>query len=136
MQQLLAPLLLAFLGCSQPSETFEFGVSPVTPAALGSVTTTVGANGNTNLTIDVHHLSPPDRVVQGSAVYVVWAKQLDANNPPSSLGALKVNDKLDGRLETLTVFRSFDLTITPEATATVAAPTGKVVLETRISPRS
>lgn len=136
MRNLLSPLLLAtVLSCTHAPAPFVFGVSSVTPAATGSVRATVGANGNTVLKIAVQHLSPPDRVVPGATVYVVWARQLDSDSPPTSLGALRVDDQLAGRLDSLTVFRAFDLSITAEPMATVAQPTGKIVLDTRITPQ-
>lgn len=127
-------LSLAACGAKQ-SEPFRFGPSPVTPAAMGEVATSSGPNGNTKLTVDVRHLAPPDRISPGARVYVVWATDLRTGAVATNLGALRVDEALSGRLESVTPLRTFDLEITAEETPTVATPSAASVLKVRITPR-
>jgi hypothetical protein len=128
-------LLLSACGARQPREPFRFDASAITPAAMGEVATSAGPNGNTKLTVDVKHLAPPDRVSPGARVYVVWATELGTGAVANNLGALRVDAGLNGRLESLTPLRSFDLDITAEETPTVATPSAVSVLSVRITPR-
>ena len=105
--------LLAFAACgSTAPKPYSFERSSITPAAVGEVAATAGPNGNTQLAITVRHLAPPANVTPGATVYVVWATELGAEPAPRNLGALRVDNNLNGRLETLTPLRSFDITIT------------------------
>jgi len=46
---------------------------------------------------------------------------------------LKIDKNLDGRLETVTPFHSFDLFITPEPSSAVTTPNGERALWTTIT---
>jgi hypothetical protein len=126
-------LALPACGGRQPTPTV-FEPSSIAPAATGEVVARIDPNGNTRLRIDVRHLAPPDRVAAGAVVYVVWAGELDRAAGPHNLGALRVDPDLRGKLETVTPLRTFDLQITAEPAATVAAPTGPAALKVRIAP--
>jgi hypothetical protein len=126
---------LSACGGSQASHAFQFQTSSITPAAVGKVATVAGPNGNTRLTVDVQHLAPPDRVSPGARVYVVWATELGGGATASNLGALRVDDALNGRLESVTPLHSFDLHITAEETPTVEKPTTVSVLSVRVTPK-
>lgn len=103
------------------------------PSADGYVKADVGANGNTNLTVIVANLAPPERVVSGATLYVVWVN-LDPKNPaPQNVGVLVLKDDRSGRLETLTPLRDFEVMITAEANRNAGIPTGAPVLRTRVS---
>jgi hypothetical protein len=74
-------------------------------------------------------------VTAGARVYVVWATELQTGSPTRNLGALRVEDNLNGKLETLTPLRNFDVLITAEPQATVDVP-GAPVLRVRVTPTS
>lgn len=132
-----ACLTLALMACGGAGpKPFVFEPSSVTPAASGQVATATGPNGNTKLSVKVAHLAPPDRVAPGATVYVVWVTELEEGSAARSLGALQVDANLSGALESTTPLRSFDLSITAEATATVAGPSTSPVLKVRIIPQS
>lgn len=122
---------LAIAGCASGG-SYRLSNGPQTPAAEGVVKTSYGGNGNTRLKITVDHLALPDKVQAGASVYVVWAMPDGKGGHPQSLGALKVGDKLQGTLETLTPLQDFHLTITPEPAASVSAPSGPPVLTAEI----
>lgn len=114
-------------GCAR---TQSMQSSAALPASQGTVKATNGDNGNTNVLVKVKHLAPPERVAPGAKVYVVWIQP--ANDRPQSVGALTVDDDLEGTLETVTPHRRFTLTVTPEASGQAAYPTHAAVFSSQI----
>lgn len=129
-----ALLVAAFVGLLSAcaGTTVKLAGSPQVPAAEGTVAIKSGENNNTRLKIDVHHLAPPERVSPGATALVVWASPMAAGGTPQNIGALRVNDKLDGELDTVTPLREFELLITAESFATVQAPSGPRLLSAHI----
>ena len=95
------------------------------PASQGTVKATAGDNGNTNIAIRVKHLAPPSKVAADATVYVVWIQPRNAAK--QSVGALRVNDNLEGSLDTVTPHRRFLVMVTPEPSGQVAQPTHEPV---------
>lgn len=123
---------LVLIGCASSSEVRLQG-SPQAPAAEGTLKLSRGQNGNTHLEITVRHMAPPDRMTQSATVYVVWVRPIQEGSVPQNLGALQVNDKLEGTLDTLTPLHSFDLMVTAEPSATVVQPSGIAILSTSVN---
>jgi hypothetical protein len=122
----LLPLLLLLAGCAQT--TWALQGSPTNPAAEGELKVAEGDNGNTKLELRVKHLTQPAKIAPGTTSYVVWIEPLEGDKHPSNVGALKVDDNLEGRLDTVTPMHSFAVYVTPEASTTVNSPTGAKVL--------
>jgi hypothetical protein len=101
------------------------------PAAQGTVQATAGENGNTKLEVRVKHLAPATTGASDASVYVVWVKSRDGE--VQNAGALVVDDDLEGKLETTTPHRAFTLTVTPEPSARVGAPTHKPVFTSEVN---
>jgi hypothetical protein len=121
-------LLGGALACGTPSR--ELVPSSVVLAAEGKVTARVGDNLNTNLDVEVKHLAPPGKVVQGARVYVVWVRP--ASGAVQNVGALRLNENLEGKFTTVTPYREFTLWVTPETSATVQAPTSDPVMQAQV----
>jgi hypothetical protein len=102
------------------------------PAAEGVVKVERGPNDNTRLRIEVAHLAPPDRLQPGATVFVAWAMPLQGSSPPQNLGALLVDKNLDGRLETVTAWREFNLVITAESMPGGDRPTSETLLSREV----
>ncbi len=68
--------------------------SSSSPAAQGTVKTSVADNGNTALSVRVKHLAPPSKMVSDATVYVVWIQPGDA--AIQNVGAMSLNDNLEG----------------------------------------
>jgi hypothetical protein len=100
------------------------------PASQGTVSATKGDNGNTHLSLKVKHLAPPSKVSPDAAVYVVWLQP--RNGEVQNIGALTLNDNLEGSLVTVTPHRRFRITVTPEAGGQVALPTHEPVFTSDI----
>jgi hypothetical protein len=130
--------------------TVPLAASAQAPAAQGEVKTSRTSDQNTRVSVKVKHLAPPDRMSQGASTYVVWARpmgvpaarvdgqrELVAGREDSSglynLGGLKIGKELDGELETMTPFKSFELFITAEPSSGVTAPRGERILWTTVT---
>jgi hypothetical protein len=99
--------------------------NPDIPAAQGEVKLGTSENGNTTIDLQVKHLAPPEKVNPAATVFMVWVRPMDPGANPVSLGALQVNEKLEGRMSTVTPLRAFDLFVTAEPTQLSTGPTGK-----------
>jgi hypothetical protein len=95
------------------------------PAAQGTVRATAGDNGNTALRVRVKHLAPPSKMVSDATVYVVWIQPGDA--AIQNVGAMTLDDDLEGRLDTVTPHSRFTVTVTPEPGARGSQPTNEPV---------
>lgn len=133
IQTCAVALLGLMLGCAS-GRTVRLTGSPQVPAAQGAVRVESGANNNTRLRIDVHHLADPQRIAPGATALVVWAQPAAAGGAPQNIGALRVNERLEGELETVTPQRDFELTITAEPSPTASAPSGAPLLSAHIGP--
>ena len=96
----------------------------------GTVSATAGENGNTQLDVRVKHLPAASKVAADASVYIVWIKP--RNGEIQNVGALQVDDDLVGKLKTTTPHRAFTLTVTPEPSARMAAPTHRPVFTSEI----
>jgi hypothetical protein len=91
------------------------------PAGQGTVTFGAVDNGNTDVTIRVKHLALPSKIASNATTYVVWIQP--SNGAKQNVGALALNDNLEGKLDTVTPHRRFLLTVTPEPGGRVGTPT-------------
>ena len=109
---------LAQLGCDTTQQLIS---DSDVPASQGTVTVGAADNGNTDVTVRVKHLAPPSKLAPEAKIYVVWIQPKDGAK--QNVGALTLNDELEGSLATLTPHRRFLLTVTPEPGGRVMAPT-------------
>ena len=92
------------------------------------------AEGNTHLEVAVEHLAPPQRVAPDASTYVVWAMPAATGGEHiENLGALSIGEERKGELKAFTPLQSFDVLVTPEASAKVQTPTHEAVLTARVS---
>jgi hypothetical protein len=125
--------IAAITACAAGPSTFGLRGGPEIPASEGTVTASPGDNNqNTKIVVVVKHLAVPDRVVPGATSYVVWVQRSADERNAQNVGALQVNDKLDGRLETVTSLKQFLLFITAEQSPSAMAPTGKTLMTTNV----
>jgi hypothetical protein len=100
----------------------------VTPAARAEVKLKLDDNGNTQINIEVEHLSPPGRLEKSAKCYVAWVR--DENGHVTNIGRLKVGKDRTGRLAASSPLQRFTLVITAESDPAVPSPQGPVVVET------
>jgi hypothetical protein len=100
------------------------------PASEGTIKTSEGDNGNTILEIQVKHLAEPSRMASDATVYVVWVQSSDGAR--QNVGALTLNDNLEGTLKTVTPYRRFSVSVTPEPSGQVSQPTHQPVFTSEV----
>ena len=125
--------MAAITACASGPSTFGLRGGPEIPASEGEVTASPGDNNqNTKVVVVVRHLAVPDRVVPGATSYVVWVQRSEDERDAQNIGALHVNEKLDGKLETVTALKQFLLFITAESSPSAMTPTGKALMKTNV----
>lgn len=132
MSALLILAGLAAASCAGP-KTMQMVSSGDIPAAESTVKIGTNDNGNTTFDVTVKHLALPARVDPNATVYVVWLRGTETSVRSQNMGALKVNDDLDGSYSGVTPLREFELFITAEPSAAGSSPTGKALLYTTIA---
>ena len=123
---LVVTLVLGLLPCVLLAKTFKLQSTSIVPGASGEVKSAKDKNGNTKFSVQVKHLANPSALTPPKSTYVIWIQQPGA--APESQGVLKVNKNLEGKFETSTADKRFDLWITAESDASLKAPSGPEVL--------
>lgn len=116
------------LGCATTPSALQAASS--IPAGEGTVQATLGANGNTDLSLRVKHLAPASRMASDATVYVVWIQPFEASS--QNVGALTLSEDLEGRLDTVTPHRRFLVMVTPEPSSRMEKPTHEAVFTARV----
>lgn len=130
--------VLALTGCSSGSKkgpddpNLAVTNASVAPAAQGRVTTAVDPNGNTQVNVQVKHLARPDIISPGANGYIVWVKPV-GESKYQNVGAMIVNENLEGKYQTRVPYKHFNLIVTPESSMTAQTPSGVVVLEKNVN---
>lgn len=120
------------LASSCSSSTMLMNADRSVPAAQGEVTTREESNGNTAVKVSVKHMAQPQAVEPMASTYIVWAQDNTVNGAVQNLGALRVDERLEGELQAVTPMKRFDVFITAEPVATAQFPTGNKALWTRV----
>lgn len=107
----------------------KMNASPDIPAVEGHAKFGKAANENTSIDLTVEHLADPQKLTPPANTYVVWLRP-NKDAAPQNIGALTVDKKLKGELNTVTALRAFDLFVTAEASGQVQSPTGQPLLWT------
>jgi len=128
---LTCTLALAAVSCAGSSK-LQMTASPDIPAAQSSVKISPTENGNTQIDLKVEHLALPARVDPAATVYVVWVRGNDTGAQPVNLGALRVDNDLEGNFTGVTPLRAFELYVTAETSQAVTIPAGKTLLSTTV----
>lgn len=129
-------ILLCFLvmtilaSCSSGKQQTMEG-SSIVPSAQGNVTVKADKNDNTNVTVKVKHLAPPQKLALGATNYIVWVIP-EGGRDYQNVGALKVDKDLEGFHSTTVPYKNFKVLVTPEVTSMAQNPTGPAVFEQRI----
>jgi hypothetical protein len=125
-----AVLSLALTGCASNKQNMES--SNIVPGAQGTVSAKSAENDNTELTIKVKHLAPAQKVSTNASNYIVWIQPEGSRNF-QNVGALRVNDNLEGSQTTTIPYKRFKVLVTPELGAMAQSPTGPTIFEKQVS---
>jgi len=98
-----------------------------TPAAMGKVITNNDRNNNTEIDVQVKHMAAPQSLTPAKTAYLVWVQP--RGKEAELLGALRVNEDLEGSLKATTPYKDFDIFITAEDTMRPDIPGGMVILK-------
>lgn len=127
----LVACLAGLAGCG--GSTYVLTPDAAVPFAKGEVAAAAADNGNMEYTVDVEHLGDPAKLDAAATTYIVWVLPKKDEATLQNVGALKVDGDYNGSLSFKSAFKSFDLTITAEASADVTKPTGRDILKTTVS---
>lgn len=138
-RQLLAIAMLVLIGLTAASCAGSRDVmltsSGDIPAATSVVKMGTNDNGNTTFDLTVKHLAPPERVNPDASVFVVWTRGRESGARVQNMGALIVDDNLNGSYSGVTPLKEFELFVTAEPTLSNSSPTGKALLYTNLPKR-
>lgn len=115
--------------CAGPA---KMTAGPTVLGAEGEVKVAEGPNGNTQVRIVIQHLADPSAVTPGGTVYIAWIQPAEGGLP-QNMGQIQLDQNKEGKLETITPYKAFTVTVTAERLATASAPSSNPVLTTRIA---
>jgi hypothetical protein len=121
---LLCSFLLATAAWGREDRLTNTGAAP---AAEGKVNTDNDRNGNTGVDVEVKHMATPQSLTPAKQTYLVWVQA--RGKDPELLGALRVNDNLEGSLKAATPYKDFEIFITAEDNIKPDAPSSMVILK-------
>lgn len=121
---LLFSLLLATLAWAREDRLVNTGTAP---AAEGKVITDNDRNGNTGVEVQVKHMATPQSLTPPRQTYLVWVQP--RGKDPELLGALRVNENLEGSLRAATPYKDFEILITAEDSVKPESPSSAVILK-------
>ena len=124
---LLVTLALSLIACNPSDEMVQISGTPASRGTDGVVRLEQESDyANTTVSIELTHVTPPERINQSARVYVVWARQDGAT---IRLGKLDFDDKSREATFEGTVFRGpFELLVTAEASAGVRMPSANLLI--------
>ena len=97
------------------------------PPHEGKIITDNDRNGNTGVDIHVKHMATPQSLTPAKQTYLVWVQP--RGKDPELLGALRVNENLEGSLKATTTYKDFDVLITAEDNTKPDTPSSMVILK-------
>lgn len=123
-------LTLLLAGCASSKQPMN--TSAIVPGAEGTVSAKSAENDNTELTVKVKHLAPANKVATNATNYVVWV-QPEGSRTFQNVGALKVNEDLEGIQTTTIPYKAFRVLVTPEPGNMAQAPSGPAIFDKHVT---
>ena len=120
----VALVTVVFAGCAT---TYQLRPEARTPAAAGTVKTTTDSNENTSLEIHVKHLPNPSSLDPSLRTFVAWIRP-NAQGEFRNVGQIGLDADREGKLETTTPHRRFEMIVTAEASGAPKEPSQYIVL--------
>ncbi len=123
-------ILLTFESCTKK---ISFLISPVVPAAEGTVQVKSDKNKNYVIDLDLIRLAAPERLTPPKKSYVVW--MLNQQNSTINLGQIKsttgfLSNSLKASFKTVSAFKPIKIFITAEDDSDIKYPGSIVILTT------
>lgn len=125
-------ITLLFSGGCATSSRYKLNTNEeLVHGASGVVSVVPSDSNNTKMRLRVKHLYPAYTIHQGASNYVVWVRP-EGSERFQNIGALQVDNNLQGEYSTTIPYSAFQVMVTPEKSNTVEAPNGPSILEKRI----
>ncbi len=121
-------MFVMIIGISSCAKKSMFMVSPVQPAARGSVEVKKDNNNNYHIRIDLTSLSESNRLSPPKSHYVVW--MVSDSNINKNIGQIKPSSNLKASFETVSATKPIRVFITAEDEPSLQYPGTMVVLTT------
>jgi hypothetical protein len=112
-------------GCAK---NVELRPLPLARGGTAEVKVELTYDRNNTLTVTMENLPQPASIKPEYTRYVLWAEASDQPRPVN-VGQIRVDDKNNGKLTTLTPFRNFRLFITAETAGDAQAPGPDMIFE-------
>lgn len=123
------PLLMS--GCATSSRYKLTANEKIAKGATGIVSIVPTDSNNTKMRVRVSHLYPAEQFQKDATNYIIWVKP-EGTGTYQNVGAMQVDDLLQGEYATTIPFSSFHLLVTPEKGNLIQTPTGPAVFEKRV----
>lgn len=125
-----SPILVAgacavLAGCAGP----RVAAAPDLSQAQGVVRFGRLSDERVSIDLTVRRLEEPSKLNPPGHAYVAWVRP-DRDSPPQNVGALAMDEQLNGELRTATDLKRFELFVTAEAASDVEKPAGPPLLWT------
>lgn len=121
-------LLLSVITLGSCATRAKFSISPITPAAQGSVKITKDRNKNYVVEVKVQYLASPDRLTPPRAQYVVWIAT--ENGDPKNSGMLKSKSGDKAFLRTISSAKPTQIFVTAENAGDAIWPGNEEIFQT------
>lgn len=127
-------VLFVVFSLASCARKLTFDVSPVVPAAQGTVKIKKSKNGNYLVNVKIKNLAGPKRLSPPREVYVVWMQS--DRNAPKNLGMIKTSSSLlsstmKGEMDATAITKPTGIFITAEDDGNTRYPGSQVVLRTK-----
>ncbi len=123
-RHLILGSLLLSVACGGASEYLLTGTER--SAVTDGIVTVEELEGNRMVTVELLHLPPPERVMEGATLYIAWIRPAGAD--PTMAGRLEYDEgDRTGVMRATTPHDNFTVFVTAEADATATAPSEYVV---------
>ncbi|MFA6238575.1 MAG: hypothetical protein WC635_14670 [Bacteriovorax sp.] len=126
----IVALMLAS-GCATSARYKMTTNEQIAHGATGVVSVVPTDGNNTKLRLKVKHLYPAENIQNGATNYIVWVRPAGSDRF-QNVGALQVDNMLQGEYMTTVPYSSFYVMVTPEKSNIVETPSGPTILEKRI----
>lgn len=125
MSRILVLAAVALAACAGP----RVASSPDLAQARTSVRFGRLSDDRVSIDLAVRRLEEPSKLFPPGHAYVAWVRR-GPDSPAQNVGALEIDDQLNGLLRTATDLRRFELFVTAEAASDVDKPAGPPLLWT------
>jgi hypothetical protein len=125
MNRIIAVAAAALAACAGP----RVAAAPDLSQAEGVVKFGRLSDDRVSIDLAVRRLEEPEKLSPPGHAYVAWVRR-GPDHPAQNVGALNVDEQLNGELRTATDLRRFELFVTAEAASDVDKPAGPPLLWT------